>query len=563
MTSAELITLYDYIGDSDEEIAKIRGLVLDLAVRGRLVAQEEHNGTASDLLSAINHELKRPAAATSFEHSSPAPLPHIPDTWAWSRLGDLCSKTGSGSTPRGGQAAYKSAGIPFLRSQNVYDDGLRLLDVAYIDEETHARMAGTAVLPLDLLLNITGGSIGRCCVVPNGVGEANISQHVAIIRPALTAMAPFLHCVVRSPFFQWFIGSEQTGAGRGGLPKNRMDQIPVPLPPLPEQHRIVAKVDELMALCDQLEAARREREAARDRLAAASLVRLNAPDTDTFQADARFALNVMPALSARPDQVKQLRQTILNLAVRGKLVKQDPADEPASELLRRVSSARRLSTAEQARRSEGEMGAMRPRGWEQVAWSQVCDFVTSGSRGWAEYYATSGACFIRAQNIRFGTLLLDNLACVRPPKSAEGSRTQVRMGDLLVVITGAGVTNPALLDRDLGEAYISQHVALVRPNDGQLSRWLLLCMMADEGGRAELVRCAYGSGKPGLNLDNIRTLRSPLPPLAEQRRIVAKVDELMALCDQLEESLNRADTVTSRLLDALLHEAIVSTEVAV
>ena len=92
-----------------------------------------------------------------------------------------------------------------------------------------------------------------------------------------------------------------------------------------------------MALCDRLEAARAEREATRDRLAAASLARLNAPDPETFQDDARFALDALPALTTRPDQIKQLRQTILNLAVRGKLVPQDPNDEPASELLKRIA----------------------------------------------------------------------------------------------------------------------------------------------------------------------------------------------------------------------------------
>ena len=116
------------------------------------------------------------------------------------------------------------------------------------------------------------------------------------------------------------------------------DQI-IALPPLAEQRRIVAKVDELMALCDRLEAARQTREATRDKLTAASLARLNAPDPETFQADARFALDALPALTARPDQIKQLRQTILNLAVRGKLVPQDPSDEPALELAKRLRQA--------------------------------------------------------------------------------------------------------------------------------------------------------------------------------------------------------------------------------
>ena len=140
-----------------------------------------------------------------------------------------------------------------MRSQNVYDDGLRLNDVAYIDSTIHERMSGTAVEKLDILLNITGGSIGRCCLAPDDLGDANISQHVAIIRTAIDGPQHFLHCLILSPYFQAFIFDEQTGAGRGGLPKYKMDRIPVALPPLAEQHRIVAKVDELMALCALLE----------------------------------------------------------------------------------------------------------------------------------------------------------------------------------------------------------------------------------------------------------------------------------------------------------------------
>ena len=110
----------------------------------------------------------------------------------------------------------------------------------------------------------------------------------------------------------------------------RLNQV-VPLPPLAEQRRIVAKVDELMALCDRLEAARTEREATRDRMAAVSLIRLNDPDPDpvVFRNHAAFALENLAPLTTRTDQIKALRQTILNLAVRGKLVEQDPNDEPA------------------------------------------------------------------------------------------------------------------------------------------------------------------------------------------------------------------------------------------
>ena len=243
-----------------DQIKALRQTILNLAVRGKLVPQDPNDEPASELLKRIAAEKARLVRAGEIKNVEPQflILPDVPFSppvgWTWSTVGGICSKTGSGSTPRGGKSTYREKGIVFLRSQNVYDDELRLHDVAYIDEATHAKMSGTVVRPADLLLNITGGSIGRCCRVPDDFDEANVSQHVAIIRIAINGLQDFVHALILSPYFQSFIFEEQTGAGRGGLPKNKMDRIPIALPPLPEQHRIVGKVDELMALCDRLEA---------------------------------------------------------------------------------------------------------------------------------------------------------------------------------------------------------------------------------------------------------------------------------------------------------------------
>lgn len=255
-----------------DQIKQLRQTILNLAVRGKLVEQNPADEPASELLKQI---AVQKAKLGIKERHSPIALDEtpfeLPRSWVWSRIGGICTKTGSGSTPRGGKDVYKTSGVPFLRSQNVYNDGLRLNDVAFIEPSTHARMISTAVMGGDLLLNITGGSMGRCCRIPDDFAEANVSQHVAIIRPAVAGMVDFLHCLILSPYFQAFIFDEQTGAGRGGLPKNRMDKIIVALPPLVEQHRIVAKVSELMALCDQLEASLVEGEQTRSKLLAAVL----------------------------------------------------------------------------------------------------------------------------------------------------------------------------------------------------------------------------------------------------------------------------------------------------
>ena len=261
-----------------DQIKQLRETIISLAVRGKLVHQDPADEPASRLLDRIAKEKARLGIKQVIVPLGAAEVPfQLPRGWTWSRIGEVCSKTGSGSTPRGGKEVYKQAGVAFLRSQNIYDDGLRLHDVAYIDVSTHQRMSGTRVMPGDLLLNITGGSIGRCSHVPEDFIDANVSQHVAIVRAAVKGVAEFLHVLVRSPYFQAFIFDEQTGAGRGGLPKNRMDQIAVALPPLAEQHRIVAKVDALMVLCDQMEASLGAAAATRRRLLDALLAEALAP----------------------------------------------------------------------------------------------------------------------------------------------------------------------------------------------------------------------------------------------------------------------------------------------
>jgi type I restriction enzyme S subunit len=262
-----------------EDIPEIRQSVRQLAVTGMLSLRNPADEPATKLLARIRCEktkiTKKSASSTPVDRDEVQVA--IPADWESIKLGDLCSKSGSGSTPRGGKTAYATSGIPFLRSQNVYDEGLRLEGVPYITPEVHRQMSGTAVMPSDLLLNITGGSIGRCAIVPDTLLEGNVSQHVAILRPAISGMSNYLHLVVLSPHFQTVMVGSQTGAGREGLPKNRMDEILIPLPPLAEQRRIVAKVDELMVVIDQLEATLTTVRATSVRLLAATIAQLREP----------------------------------------------------------------------------------------------------------------------------------------------------------------------------------------------------------------------------------------------------------------------------------------------
>lgn len=251
---------FDLLYDSSENVDKLRQAILQLAVQGKLVPQDPKDEPASELLKKIQAEKARLIKEGKLKKEKPL-LPikkdeipfAIPNGWKWVQLGEITSKIGSGSTPLGGKSVYVKEGVKFLRSQNVYNDGLRLDNVVYVKRAIHEKMSNTSVFPGDILLNITGASIARSCLVPDDFDEGNVSQHVSIVRPVIKEIRRYLHACIISPYVFNMIMNVQVGISREGLSKGRMQDFLIPLPPLNEQKRIVAKVDQLMALCDQLE----------------------------------------------------------------------------------------------------------------------------------------------------------------------------------------------------------------------------------------------------------------------------------------------------------------------
>ena len=262
----------------------LSGTVLDLAVGGLLASHLEADGDAETLRSELNSVRDALAAIEGIRFPSfPAvdattSLPPIPEHWCWMRMGEVTAKIGSGSTPRGGSKVYAREGVPFLRSQNIWNDGIRLDDVVYIPEEVHAKMRGTQVQAFDVLLNITGASLGRCTVVPEGFTEANVSQHVTIIRPLRKEMCWFIHIFLLSPRGQSMIWERQVGMAREGLSKKILEQFEIPLPPLGEQSRIDEKVRYLLTLCGQLASQLESAQRTAGEFAASTVVAMTASD---------------------------------------------------------------------------------------------------------------------------------------------------------------------------------------------------------------------------------------------------------------------------------------------
>ena len=285
------------------------------------------------------------------------------------------------------------------------------------------------------------------------------------------------------------LGTHDKSSAIPGVSRKDIYGIEVPVPPPAEQHRIVAKLEKLLAKV----------EASQERL------------------------NKIPAL------LKRFRQSVLAAACSGRL------------------------TCDWRGDNNYEYDV--PVNWKETKIGDLTSLVTSGSRGWAKYYSQKGAMFIRAQNINADCLDLSDIAYVDLPNRTEGLRTRVRKDDLLVTITGANVTKSAIVLEDLDNAYVSQHVALVRLKDIKLSSFIFYWLLSPAHGRAQLLESAYGQGKPGLNLDNIRNVNVWLPTGPEQQEIVRRVEALFKIADQIEERYKKAKAYIDKLTQSILAKA--------
>lgn len=419
-----------------------------------------------------------------------------------------------------------------------------------------------AIIPLVSSTGHGNASINRLHYQEGQFALGTILAAVLPHDPALFS-ARFLFEYL-SAFKEELLVSRMSGTANVTLTLGRIEDVPVPLvPPVIQQ-----QLDELMALCDALEAARTERETKRDRLVAASLARLNTPDPETFRDDARFALDALPALTARPDQIKPLRQTILNLAVRGKLVPQDPTDEPAAELLVKVAHEiaeygrqNRVAKAQVDPILDGDVPFAIPSGWQWARLAELFNVITDGDHQ-PPPKADRGVAFLTIGNVTTGRL--DFTGCRLVPEEYFNGLAPYRTptkGDILYTVVGATFGRPALVESDRAFC-VQRHIAILKPAKN-LNLQFLVSLLASPLVYDQAARSTTGTAQPTIALRPLRNFLAPLPPLAEQHRIVAKVDELMALCDQLETSLTSADETRKKLLDALLAEALAPVDIEV
>ena len=547
MSAQRLLTHYDKIADAPDAIERLRRFILNLAVRGKLVPQDKRDEPASELLERIAQEQARLVTAGELRKPKECEpvredeLPiELPKNWAWARLCEIGSLSG-GMTPSMTRSEFWGGDIVWLSPKDIKSDEV-------FNSELKISALGLAETRLELFrpgclfMVARSGILKRTFPVAINRIPAAANQDMKVLVPFVDGQERYLQIMFRG--LTEFLLRElvKTGTTVQSLKYAEFERQPFPLPPLAEQRRIVAKVDELMGLCDRLEAARSAREAVRDRLAAASLARLNVPDPETFQADARFALDVLPALTTRPDQIKALRQTILNLAVRGKLVQQDQNDEPAANFDPAIPDTLERPFAI-------------PKNWNWARLAMIGKLKGGGTPSKArDDFWNGNIPWVSPKDMKIDYVAEAQLS-ITETAIAGSAANLIDAGSVLFVVRGMILAHSFPVAISGVPLTINQDMKALTLRKPEMAEYILRAL---KGLKPEMLKRVQRSSHGTCRLEgaDYSDFLVPIPPLAEQRRIVSKVNELMRVCDLLETSLTTTVATRCRLLDALLVEAL-------
>ena len=555
MSERALLERFDLVAENPENIPLLRRYIVDLAVRGKLLEKTALDISAAEILKRIDGKadlLIKQGQLKKQKPLDPIDVEEIPAAYAahctFERLGNVANlqkgQTGIQSAIPGEFPLVVTAAARSTCDHYDFDGAAAIVPMVSSTGHGHASLNRLHYQEGKFAL----GTI-LCAVFP-------------IDEELITARFLFEYLTA---FKDELLVSKMNGTANVTLTVGRIAEVPVPIIAPAVQRR----VDELMALCDQLEAAKNEREARRDRLVAASLHSIGAASAvesdghDGAQSAtplrdaARFHLDHLPRLTARPEHIEQLRQTILNLAVRGRLIPQDPNDEPAAELLKRIQ-------AEKARGKKLMQANPQMEGIEQLAdlplhWT-TAPLIALGS--WAlgagfpknEQGLTEGPHFFlkvsdmnlpgNEKYVTVSNNCIDDAAAMRIRAKIHPPGTIIfpKIGGAIATNKRRILTRGSAIDNNcLGIAF-SKEIDI---------EWAYLLLTT-----LDFTQYQAGTAVPALQQGVLEVIPVGLPPLAEQHRIVTKVDELMALCDQLETQLTATQTDSRRLLEAVLHEAL-------
>jgi type I restriction enzyme S subunit len=568
MTPDLLAKHFDRISEAPDAIPRLRRFILDLAVRGKLLSQNGEDEPASELFKRIRAEKERSVnlgTIKSAEAHLLGPIPNLPWPlplgWEFSSLQSLCLSVTDGDHQPPPKA---ERGIPFLVIGNVRAGVLNLANCRFVSPEYYDELDEIRRPRKGDILYTLVGSYGIPVMLKDDT-QFCVQRHIGILRPSNVICREYLFRTLESGWVFDQATACATGIAQKTVPLSGLRKMIIPLPPVAEQQRIADRVRELMALCDNWETAKAQE--TRDRTALVSSANYHL-DTGAGNGDlcshADFFLKNLRCLISSTDDLNHLRKTILGLAVRGRLVNQRPDEQSAPLLLERFGyeKQRRVASGDlkpsgplNLRGDESQFEYPLPASWVWCFVDELAFKVTDGEHLTPERCSAPGRYFLSARNVTDRGVDLTDVDFV-PDKEYQRIRSRCNpdKGDILLSCSGS-IGRAAVVDED--DKYVMvRSAALIKIDSRTInSQYLTYALRADPL-QGQIRHYSKSTAQANLFMGAIRKLRVPLPPLAEQQRIVAKVDALMKLCDELEARITSGAEVSRKLLEAVLSKAL-------
>jgi type I restriction enzyme S subunit len=561
-----LLSNLNLLAQAPNGVARLRELILTLAVQGKLVPQDPTDEPASELLKKIRAEKDRLIAEGKIKRDKPlAEIGEeekpfgLPSGWQWVPLQHI-GYTQTGTTPDKKNSQMYGGSIPFIKPGDIYPNHVDYDNEALSPE---GLQDSGRVAPAGSLLMVCIGTIGKSNLITK---DCSFNQQINSVTP-LCSSPEFVKLYCRSPFFQGEAWARSSSTTIAILNKGKWEAIPFALPPLAEQSRIVTRVEELMRLCDALEAKGQLEATQHAQLVTTLLGTLSDSETPVQLADNwhRIATH-FDLLLDRPEAVDALEQTILQLAVRGLLVPQDPQDEPASALLKKIRVEKDQLIAEgKIKRdkplppiAEDEQPFALPQGWEWVRLRDLVTHLGDGLHGTPNYSLNGDYYFVNGNNLGAGVITIKPETKRVDHAEFEKHRKPLDSTTVLLSINGT-LGRVAFYQNEmvvLGKSacYFNVTVGLQKI----FAKLLLEC--PDFMAYAE--KSATGTTIKNLGLKAIGDWPIALPPLAEQSRIVTRVAQLRRLCADLRQRLTASQSTQSHLAEALVDTVALGLPVA-
>jgi len=484
----------------------------------------------------------------------------LPQGWAKTQLSDLFidPKSEVVDGPFGSNlkaAEYTDAGIPILRIQNIDRNKLVNKNIRYISEEKADDLSRHNYQVGDIILTKLGDPLGKACIVPPSIQRGIIVADLVRLRLTHDYIdKKWLVHVINSPVIANQLKLLTKGSTRPRVNLSHIRSLCIELPPLPEQHRIVAKIEGLFSKLNEgvaeLKKAKEKLDLYRRALLKAAFEgRLTEKWRKEHADELESAEELLARIKAEREkryhqQLEEWKQAVKEWESQGK-----PGKKP-----RRPRKPKELPPPTEEELSElPEL----PEGWVWVRSGLLFESVTSGSRGWAKYYSLDGAKFIRITNMDYNSLELDlspeKIQYVKLPGNLEGTRTKIKKGDFLFSITG--YLGMFAIAPDLDEAYVNQHIALVRPLPWFRKRYVGYYTISESGGRLYLEKQRKGAVKAGLTLDDIQMFPVPLCSLVEQDIIIKELTKQLERINHLTQTISSALTRAELLRQSILKKA--------